>query len=207
MGPFVPTFFDELLVSFRAYLGGLPGAIAKDFANEINERIPARMVNPTVLPCLRHLDALARSAGGAERPMAELLSEHREGFRWGQTYTAADFGRHFLDNYGWMELVGTRGHFVNDRCAAGFLILGPDMDYPDHHHLAEELYVPLAGIAEWRKGDGTFTRRDPGEVIHHASMVNHAMRTGSQPLLALYLWRGGPLAQKSTITGTAGAPA
>ena len=53
-------------------------------------------------------------------------------------------------------------------------------------------------------GDGPFRRREAGEIIHHASNVNHAMRTGEEPLLALYLWRGGPLAARSTVTGTAG---
>ena len=45
-------------------------------------------------------------------------------------------------------------------------------------------------------GEGAFRSREAGEVIHHASNVNHAMRTGEEPLLALYIWRGGPLAQK-----------
>ena len=125
--------------------------------------------------------------------------------RWGQTYTAADFGQHFIDNYGWMELFGTRGHFASEQVAAGFLILGPDIVYPDHHHVAEELYVPLTGGTEWRKGEGGFVVRAAGEVIHHPSNVSHAMRTGAEPLVALYLWRGGPLAQKSTIV--AGRPA
>jgi hypothetical protein len=44
--------------------------------------------------------------------------------------------------------------------------------------------------------------RTAGEVVHHASNVNHAMRTVKDPLLALYIWRGGPLAAKSNITGT-----
>ena len=83
--------------------------------------------------------------------------------------------------------------------AAGFLILGPGIVYPDHHHVAEELYIPLTGGTEWRMGEGAFTLREAGEIIHHPSNVNHAMRTGEEPLLALYLWRGGPLAQKSTI--------
>lgn len=51
-------------------------------------------------------------------------------------------------------------------------------------------------------GEGGFRKRQAGEVVHHAANVNHAMRTGKEPLLALYIWRGGPLAQKSTITGT-----
>jgi len=73
----------------------------------------------------------------------------------------------------------------------------------DHHHVAEEIYVPLTGGTEWRMGEGGFRKREAGQVVHHASNVNHAMRTGNEPLLALYIWRGGPLAQKSTITGTA----
>lgn len=51
-------------------------------------------------------------------------------------------------------------------------------------------------------GRRRFRTREAGEVIHHASDVSHAMRTGKEPLLALYIWRGGPLAAKSTITGT-----
>ena len=48
-------------------------------------------------------------------------------------------------------------------------------------------------------GQGGFHLREAGEVIHHASNVSHAMRTGEEPLLAIYLWRGGPLAQKSVL--------
>ena len=131
------------------------------------------------------------------------MARHRETLHWGQTYTTADFGQGFIDNYGWVELFGTRGHFANDRIAAGFLILGPDIVYPDHHHVAEELYVPLTEGTEWRKGEGAFVVRAAGAIIHHPSDVSHAMRTGAEPLVALYLWRGGPLAQKPTI-GVAG---
>ena len=120
---------------------------------------------------------------------------------WGQTYTAADFGQGFIDNYGWLEVFGTRGHFVNDEVAGGLLILGPGIVYPDHHHIAEEIYIPRTGGTEWRMGEGGFRMRDAGEVIHHASNLSHAMRTTKAPLMALYLWRGGPLAQKSTIAG------
>ena len=50
-------------------------------------------------------------------------------------------------------------------------------------------------------GEGGFHVRAAGEVVHHASNVNHAMCTGKEPLMALYIWSGGPLAQKSTIGG------
>lgn len=201
----MPTNFDELLAAFKAYVESLPAAA--DFAAAIDWAMPARLIEPEPLQCLDHLDRLAALARNAEQPLVDLLARQREAFRWGQTYTTADFSQHFIDNYGWMELFGTRGHFDNQMAAGGFLILGPGIEYPDHRHVAEELYVPLAGRAEWRKGEGPFLSRMPGEVIHHLSRVNHAMRTGAEPLLALYLWRGGPLAEKSTVTGRVGASA
>lgn len=201
----MPTIFDELLEAFRSYVGGLPGAA--DFAGGVERPMSARALDPTQLSCLGHLDRLPALAGDTERRLVDLLAVHRNSFRWGQTYTTADFDRHFIENYGWMELFGTRGHFDNQTAAGGFLILGPGVEYPDHHHVAEELYVPLAGSAEWRKGEGPFVPRTAGEVIHHPSRISHAMRTKREPLLALYLWRGGPLAEKSTVTGRAGSPA
>ena len=110
-----------------------------------------------------------------------LLAERRDDLRWGQTYSEADFGKTFIDNYGWLEVFGTRGHFVNDEVAAGLLILGPDIVYPDHHHVAEEIYIPLTGGTEWRMGEGGFRVRQAGEVIHHASecQPRHAHRQGA----------------------------
>lgn len=196
------AIFSELLDGLRAYLGTLDSAVARDAVRRIDWDMPDRPLEPRPLACLRHLARAAELAPPVAKPLARLLASHRDEFHWGQTYAEADFGRHFIDNYGWLELFGTRGHFANEAVAGGFLVLGPGVVYPDHHHVAEEIYVPLTGGTEWRMGEGGFHVRAAGEVIHHASNVNHAMRTGCEPLLALYVWRGGPLAQKSTVTGT-----
>jgi mannose-6-phosphate isomerase-like protein (cupin superfamily) len=197
----VTTIIDELIHGLRDYLAGFDDETLRGFAGGINWSMPARPLEPNTLACLAHLDRVAEIASPRARRLAGLLSQERDAFRWGQTYTAADFGRRFMENYGWLEVFGTRGHFVNDEVAGGFLILGPDVLYPDHHHVAEEIYIPLTGGAEWRMAGQPFQRREAGEIVHHASGVSHAMRTGSEPLLALYLWRGGPLAERSTVTG------
>ncbi len=194
---------QDLLAESRAFLAG-SGSLVADFIAPWAMELPERALGATSLPCLCHLDACAASAeGGSGEELARLLAERGQRLHWGQTYTASDFGQKFVDNYGWLELVGTRGHFADDKVACGFLLLGPDVHYPDHHHEAEEIYIPLTGGALWRKGDGEFVARGASEVIHHSSNVNHAMKTGDDPLLALYLWRGGPLAARSTITGKA----
>ena len=198
----VTAIFDELLPGFRSFLETFDDKLVRDAAR-IDWTMPPRPRDPHPLACLRHLDRAAELSLADAKPLARLLAGYRNDFHWGQTYSEADFGQEFIDNYGWLEVFGTRGHFVNDAVAGGFLILGPGLIYPDHHHVAEEIYIPLTGGTEWRMGEGDFRVRGAGEIVHHASNVSHAMRTGKEPLLALYLWRGGPLAQKSTITGTA----
>jgi hypothetical protein len=193
----------RVLVATREYLAGFEETALETFLGDVARPMEERTLIANPLPCLRHLDRIASVAAGDGSEIIRLLANSRDGLRWGQTYTEEDFSRDFIENYGWMELVGTRGHFVNEEIAAGFLVLGPHLHYPDHHHAAEEIYIPLTGDTAWRKDDGPYVEHRAGTVIHHPSNVNHAMKTGSEPLLALYLWRGGPLAARSVVTGKA----
>ena len=188
-----------LLGIVQQYCDALEVAEARDIIDAIVWDMIERRLEPNVLPCLKHLDRAAEIAAVPERGLVEALARDRRALRWGQTYAIGDFGKDFLAGYGWMELFGIRGHFVNEERAAGFLVLGPRRIYPDHHHVAEEIYVPLTWGSHWRKGDGPFAPRRAGEVIHHPSGVSHAMWTGREPLVALYFWRGGPLDQKSVV--------
>jgi hypothetical protein len=192
---------QELLVKTRSYLAGRGNGLIADFIGPMDWAMEPRALDPGSLPCLRHLGTIQAHAGEKERSLIGMLADKARSLAWGQTYRADDFGEAFLQNYGWVELFGTRGHFVNDGVAGGFLLLGPRIHYPDHHHIAEEIYIPLTSGTEWRAGGSAFGTREAGEVIHHASNMVHAMRTGSMPLLAFYLWRGGPLDQRSTICG------
>jgi hypothetical protein len=192
---------EQLLHAFRSYLFHRADDVPRRFTAYLLPAMKERDLAPNRLPCLRHLGRCHDLAPPAARALTGALLLQADSLAWGQTYTAADFERSFIDNYGWLELFGTRGHFVNDDVAAGFLVLGPNLVYPDHHHVAEEIYIPLTDGTGWRKGEGGFVTRKAGEVIHHPSNINHAMRTGDDPLLAIYLWRGGPLAQRSVIGG------
>ena len=119
--------------------------------------------------------------------------------QWRQTYTVNDLGGGFLDNYAWSEILGAKGPLASERVACGFLLLGPSTHYPSHRHEAEEIYVPLSGTADWQQGDSPWRARQPGTQIHHASDEPHAMRTGANPLLALYVWRSANLSQSARL--------
>ncbi|MDP3895718.1 MAG: dimethylsulfonioproprionate lyase family protein, partial [Mesorhizobium sp.] len=113
---------QDLLGEMQDFLSTL-GEPARSFVAGIDWDMEERPLASAPLACLRHLDACAAIADAATEPMARLLAERGARLAWGQTYGPADFGQAFVDNYGWVELFGTRGHFVNDRIAAGFLLL------------------------------------------------------------------------------------
>jgi hypothetical protein len=156
------------------------------------------------LPVLRWLPDIADDGAAFAADLVASLCGAAGSLAWRQTYAAKDVDRVFLDNYGWSEIFGGHGPLAGGRIACGFLILGPSTLYPRHRHEAEEMYLPLSGVASWQQGDSVWRERTPGTPIHHASNEPHAMRTGARPLLALYLWRGNDLAQKARLDDAAG---
>jgi hypothetical protein len=153
---------QELLAEARVFLAGFGAPVSK-FTAAMSPDPAERNHQAAPLNCLRHLDACAALAEHTSgEAVARLLAERGQRLHWGQTYTSADFGQKFVDNYGWLELTGTRGHFADDTVACGFLVLGPNIHYPDHHHEAEEIYIPLTGGATWRKGEGDLMPRAAG---------------------------------------------
>jgi hypothetical protein len=188
---------QNLIEPTHALLGSMRATALGPFLADwpvANER---RGVVPSALPVLHWLPETRADAPAFSRDLVNDISRAADSMAWRQTYTEADVGAAFLQNYGWSEIVGTSGPLASERIACGFLLLGPGTHYPRHRHEAEEIYVPLSGTASWLKGDGRWRERSPGTVIHHASNEPHAMRTGVRPLLALYLWRSADLRQKA----------
>jgi hypothetical protein len=160
---------------------------------------PTRSMAPNGLPVLSWMPEAVAAAHNKAGFLVNTLAFLSDQISWGQTYSAEDFGHAFLERYGWTELMGMRGPIASDFMACGFLFLGPNIEYPRHSHEAEEIYVPLTGPTLWMQGDQDWEYRKPCRPIYHTPRVTHAMRTESVPLLALYLWRGGNLTEKSSI--------
>jgi hypothetical protein len=156
-----------------------------------------RVVVPSTLPVLRYLPDLKSHAPAFSHNLVNDIARAAPSMAWRRTYTEAAVGAAFLQNYGWSEIVGTSGPLPSEQVACGFLILGPQIHYRRHQHEAEEVYIPLVGTASWQQGDGPWGEYTPGTVIHHDRNEPHAMRTGTNPLLALYLWRSADLRQKA----------
>jgi hypothetical protein len=186
-----------LVQAFRELLASAPEAEAflRDWPREL---IP-RPIGARSLPVVAALRGLTRLAAPRTRELVEAIEALAGELEWRQTYSKADFGERFLETYGYNEWIGQRGAFMSDAIACGVLLLGPETEYPDHSHEAEELYLALAGRAFWRLAQSDWRLRPPGEWIHHPSWTTHAMRTAQEPLLAAYVWRAGDLMAKSRI--------
>jgi mannose-6-phosphate isomerase-like protein (cupin superfamily) len=193
----------QLFDRVRGYLAAKEDPLLKRILADIPTSPEPRILPPRRYPVTNHFTMAKTHAGGAaDRATDGLLLDLSQGmprFHWNQSYSEEDFGPAFLENYGFLELLGTRGHFVSDRLACGFLAIGPNTEYAAHRHAADEIYVVVAGTAQWRKGKSRYIALAPGSVIHHPSQVVHAMKTNAEALLAFYIWRGGDLAQKSEI--------
>jgi hypothetical protein len=192
--------FIALLDAIRSFLEELDDTHLITFLADwppANGRM--RSVAPHALPVLSWLPEAVKAAGKNTGHMVNMLASLANHIAWGQTYSAQDFGAEFLEKYGWTELIGQRGPVASSRMACGFLFLGPQIEYPRHRHEAEEIYVPLTGQSLWQRSNQDWAYRASGLPIYHAARMPHAMRTETVPLLALYLWRGDNLTEKSHI--------
>lgn len=109
---------------------------------------------------------------------------------WRETYAETDIGDDFLNRFGCYCLIGENGPWQSDRMAAYVVTMPAGLEYPWHHHPAEEMYFVLAGKAEFRVKGAPPRVLGPGQEVFHASNQPHAMQTRDKGVMAYVLWRG-----------------
>ena len=111
--------------------------------------------------------------------------------RWVQTAAyKATLSQHFLDNYGYVRVIGPGGLVESSEVSAGLGIWGAGLHYPRHEHPAEETYHVLHGAADFRRGDGPWEPKAVGESVHHEPWEHHAQRFGDETCVLLWAWTG-----------------
>jgi mannose-6-phosphate isomerase-like protein (cupin superfamily) len=88
------------------------------------------------------------------------------------------------------QMIGPEAGFYSDQLRFGAFLLAPDTFYPLHSHAAEEIYVPISGSGHWKLKDASFAPKGPGSVVHLNPWIPHAIRSGGEPLLMLWVWFG-----------------
>ena len=159
------------------------------------------LVEPLDLPVSTVLAEAAGRATSNTRPLLQAFARHSHRLRWEQSYRKQDalVPDAMLDAYGFVEIIGLRGPFVSDRIRAGIAIWGTQVDYPQHQHQAEEIYVLLAGSAEFSLAGDAAQTLLAGDVVFVESNRRHGFRTGEESLVVFYLWQAGDLRQTSSF--------
>jgi len=157
---------------------------AAQFLDSLDHALPVGLETG---PTPKHLaDALAASQ---THPLAARLAEVAAEIPWvqvsGHTMPPSIAGR-----YAYCDIVGPDALVRSDDICFGAYLQYPDTWYPMHWHAAEELYFPISGTALWSRDGVAGEPVPPGQLIRHASYERHAMRTGTAPMLALWVWLG-----------------
>jgi quercetin dioxygenase-like cupin family protein len=140
-------------------------------------------------PVTRHLPA-ALSLAAESTPEVTAAARSVAAFLpWKYGYRPRQDAPGLESVMGWAEIVGPAAPFQSTEVCFGLTLIGPGAYYPPHRHPAVELYHVLAGRAAWSAGAGTAINV-PGAYILHTASTAHSMRTGSEPLLAIYSWTG-----------------
>lgn len=134
-------------------------------------------------------------------PVVEAIILAAPHLNWRQSYTVDDPGidDHHIANYAWFNLIAPSGPFVSEnlRVSVGYWEQG--LTYPRHWHEPEEIYLTLAGSAEYISEGRAAVRGGPGTTICHYSNQPHAANFADAPLLAAAFWRGNGLEAKSVL--------
>jgi len=156
-------------------------------------------VTPTYLPAADFMSTTRATVNADTEILVAAFERHKNHLRWEQSYKKEEglVPDDMLAGYAFAEIIGQQGPFVSERIRAGIGIWGPHIDYPRHQHTAEEIYVVLAGCAEFKVGSARKTLRGTSEVVYVESNTPHGFRTTDQGLVVYYLWQSGDLRQQS----------
>jgi hypothetical protein len=94
------------------------------------------------------------------------------------------------DKHATVRLIGPDAGFISDQLRFGIFLLAPNTTYPLHSHAAEEIYVPISGSGFWRSQESSYVPRQPGSIVHLRPWIPHALRSGTEPLLMIWVWFG-----------------
>ena len=158
-------------------------------------------VGQAYLPAANLLNDAIINGNSQTQGLLEIFARHKDRLYWEQSYKKEDdvVSDSMLAAYGFAEIIGKQGPFVSERIRAGIGIYGPNIVYPRHQHQAEEIYIILAGSAEFKIGAAEEARRSTGDVVYVESNTSHGFRTNDQSLVIYYLWQAGDLRQISSF--------
>ena len=197
---------EEIIGLMCAYLDGLPGA--EDFHQALT-RVSG---TPEGVESTGGLDPVTANDWTATvtergRPLVDAMNRHMEHFAWWYPYGGDPrAGRGFATGATANAVVGPWAPLKADHVGAGFFALNQGIEYADHAHAPDEIYVPLAGHANFHCEHYGDLKAGPDKVIYQPSWKWHSMETPDSPVLLLWVWIGEGLHELPVFRGEDGVP-
>ena len=143
------------------------------------------------LPVCRHLPTALGYARRQPGPVGELTDAFaaiEPQLNWNIRPGTEAQGEQFQNGHANATIAGTDGLEIRPDVRIGVSLMAPHLQYPDHHHPPEEIYIVLSG-GQWRQASNPWHEPGSGGLVYNPPNIVHAMRSGELPLLALwFLW-------------------
>jgi hypothetical protein len=140
------------------------------------------------LPAPRHLPralTFARSAAKDLAAVADAFEKLGQRLDWYRRKGTEALGQAFLDGHANAVIIGPAGLERRSDVRIGVSLMAPRIQYVDHHHPPAELYLVLTPGA-WRQEQRPWSEPGVGGVVYNKPNVVHAMKSGEQPLFAIW---------------------
>jgi hypothetical protein len=196
--PELQNFLDRLndAILLRSAPESDAGRLQGRIAAALQAARPAGDAAPVRLPVCANFDQTVAkiAATPATRPEVKALADALRAIEpqlvWQRRWTARPGDGGFYDGHANANIVGPEGLEIREDIWIGVSLMAPHIDYPEHHHAPEEVYVALSP-GDWRNEEQDWFAPGPGGLVYNRSDTRHAMRAGQAPLLAVWsLWVG-----------------
>ena len=187
-----PALFIETFRNCLEATAGQDGALGL-FIEALQDVAPGSagcVLDDLKHPLLSRLDDALNAALGPPG-LVESVAALSSAGGWYQVYTGDGINAAMADFMLAQQIVGPKGHFASNSMRAGIFLLAPNFDYPMHAHAAVEVYYVHSGTVEIRNGTSSAPRRlGPGQYSITPPELPHALHTGGEPVLLLFVWTG-----------------
>ncbi len=109
--------------------------------------------------------------------------------QWRLTYEGTKIDPDFMQRFGCYCAIGDGGFWKSNHMSGYVVYMPAGLHYPWHHHPAEEMYLMLAGEAEFQLEGQESHIAKAGDAIFHPGGMPHATTTHECPMMAYVTWR------------------
>jgi len=182
--PTLQSFLDASAVALRKATNGM----AARAAERVIERWASAGVpraRPARIPVCEWIAPALAAVSPKRADLAASFAAIEGQLRWIRRVSAGIDDHAFWNGHANAVILGPGGLEARDDLWVGVTVMAPGVQYVDHHHAPEEVYLSLTP-GEWWNTSQDWTDPGPTGAIYNPPGISHAMRSGAEPLLALW---------------------